>query len=221
MKFGLKEKSCVMVWIMMIIGLLVCTGCKLTWGGGPAGDDDEQDTGFARDIERVSVSTSGSQANGDSFSPAISSDGRFVAFSSDAVDLVPGDTNSSFDSFIVDRDTLAAERLSVSSGEVEGNSDSGRPSISLSNRYAVFSSMATNLISQDTNGSEDVFVRDRNAEQTRRVSLAFDGSQGDNDSFSAVISEDGRFVAFTSSAENLVANDTNGVFDIFVIPNPF
>jgi Tol biopolymer transport system component len=153
--------------------------------------------------------------------PAISPDGGFVGFRSDADDLVPGDTNNSFDTFIIDRDTLIAELISVSSSDVEGNSDSGRPSISSNNRYVVFSSIATNLVSQDTNGSEDVFVRDRDAGRTRRVSIAFDGAQGDNDSFSAVISGDGRSVAFTSFAENLVRDDTNGRFDIFVIPNPF
>ena len=153
--------------------------------------------------------------------PAISPDGDFVGFRSNADDLVDGDTNNSFDAFLVARDTLIAERLSVSSREVQGNSDSSRPSISSNNRYGVFSSIATNLVSQDTNGSEDVFVRDRDAGQTRRVSIAFDGSEGDNNSFSAVISGDGQFVAFTSFAENLVENDTNGVLDIFVMPNPF
>jgi hypothetical protein len=153
--------------------------------------------------------------------PAISPDGDFVGFRSNADDLVAGDTNNSFDSFLVARDTLIAERLSLSSSEVQGNSDSGRPSISSNNRYGVFSSIATNLVSNDTNGFEDVFVRDRDAGQTRRVSIAFDGSEGDNNSFSAVISGDGQFVAFTSFAENLVENDTNGVLDIFVMPNPF
>jgi hypothetical protein len=230
--------------------------------------------------ERVSVASDGTQANGDSISPAISSDGRYVAFSSEASNLVAGDTNdkadifvhdrlddttelivgpaefdtgsgiiivtpsispdglflglrsnaddlvaadtnNSFDTFLIDRNTLIAERASVSSSEVEGNSDSSRPSISSDNRFVVFSSNATNLISQDTNGSEDVFVRDRTAGRTRRVSLAFDGSEGDNRSFDAKISGDGRFVAFTSFAANLVANDTNGRLDIFVIPNPF
>ncbi len=153
--------------------------------------------------------------------PAIGPDGGFLGFRSNADDLVPGDTNNSFDTFLVDGDTFIAERLSVSSSEVEGNSDSSRPAISSNNRYVVFSSIATNLVSQDTNGSEDVFVRDRDAGKTRRVSIAFDGSEGDDDSFSAVISGDGRFVAFTSFAKNLVAKDTNGVLDIFVIPNPF
>ena len=153
--------------------------------------------------------------------PAISPDGGFLGFRSNADDLVPGDTNNSFDTFLIECDTLVAERVSVSSSEVEGNADSGRPSISSNNRYVVFPSIANNLVSQDTNGSEDIFVRDRDEGRTRRVSLAFDGSESDNSSFSAVISGDGRFVAFTSFAENLVPGDTNGFLDIFVIPNPF
>ena len=153
--------------------------------------------------------------------PAISPDGGFLGFRSNADDLVPGDTNNSFDTFLIECDTLMVERTSVSSSEVEGNADSDRPSISSNNRYVVFPSIATNLVSQDTNGSEDIFVRDRDEGRTRRVSLAFDGSESDSNSFSAVISGDGRFVAFTSFAENLVAGDTNGFLDIFVIPNPF
>jgi Tol biopolymer transport system component len=153
--------------------------------------------------------------------PSISPDGGFVGLRSNADDLVPGDTNNSFDTFLIARDTLIAERTSVSSSEVEGNSDSSRPSISTNNRYVVFSSNATNLVSNDINGFEDVFVRDRDQGRTRRVSLTFDGLEGDNRSFSAVISADGQWVAFTSIAENLVPNDTNGVLDIFVIPNPF
>ena len=151
---------------------------------------------------------------------SISPDGDFVGFRSNADDLVPGDTNNSFDTFLIDRGTAIAERSSVSTSEVEGNSDSSRPSIDSDNRFVVFSSIATNLVSEDTNGFEDVFVRDRDEGRTRRASLTFDGSEGDNRSFSAVISGDGQYVAFTSLAENLVANDTNGFSDIFVIPNP-
>lgn len=230
--------------------------------------------------ERISVATGGAQGNGDSFFPAISADGRFVAFSSEssnlvaadtnnkvdifvhdrqndttelivgpaeftsgsdiiivapvispdnafigfrsnADDLVPGDTNNSFDTFLIDRSTLIVERSSVSSSEIEGNADSSKPSISSDNRFIVFSSIATNLISTDFNGSEDIFVRDRNAGQTRRVSLAFDGTESDNNSFAAVISGDGQFLAFTSFATNLVSDDTNGDLDIFVVPNAF
>ena len=152
--------------------------------------------------------------------PNISPDGGFVGFRSNADDLVLGDTNISFDTFLIGRLTLIAERASVSSSEVEGDSDSSRPSISSDNRYVTYSSNATNLVSNDTNGFEDVFVRDRNTGRTRRVSLSFDGLEGDNRSFSAVISGDGQSIAFTSQAENLVANDTNGLFDIFVMPNP-
>ncbi|MGD9241035.1 MAG: hypothetical protein PVG69_13470 [Desulfobacterales bacterium] len=152
--------------------------------------------------------------------PTISPDGDFVGLRSNADDLVPGDTNNSFDAFLIDRGTAIAERSSVSTSEAEGNSDSSRPSISSDNRFVVFSSIATNLVSGDTNGFEDVFVRDRNAGRTRRVSLTFDGSQGDNRAFSAVISADRQYVAFTSLAENLVENDSNGFSDIFVIPNP-
>lgn len=152
--------------------------------------------------------------------PSISPDGDFVGLRSNADDLVPGDTNNSFDTFLIDRGSATAERSSVSTSEAEGNSDSSRPSISSNNRFVVFSSIATNLVSEDTNGFEDVFVRDRDEGRTRRVGLAFDGSQGDNRAFSAVISGDGQSVAFTSLAENLVANDSNGFSDIFVIPNP-
>jgi tricorn protease-like protein len=152
--------------------------------------------------------------------PSISPDGDFVGLRSNADDLVPGDTNNSFDTFLVDRGSATAERSSVSTSEAEGNSDSSRPSISSDNRFVVFSSIATNLVSGDTNGFEDVFVRDRDEGRTRRVSLAFDGSQGDNRAYSAVISGDGQSVAFTSLAENLVANDNNGFSDIFVIPSP-
>jgi hypothetical protein len=152
--------------------------------------------------------------------PSISPDGDFVGLRSNADDLVPGDTNNSFDTFLIDRGTAIAERSSVSTSEGEGNSDSSRPSISSNNRFVVFASIATNLVSEDTNGFEDVFVRDRDEGKTRRASLTFDGSEGDNRSFFAVISGDGQYVAFTSLAENLVANDTNGFSDIFVIPNP-
>ncbi|MGD9180132.1 MAG: hypothetical protein PVG15_01590 [Desulfobacterales bacterium] len=152
--------------------------------------------------------------------PSISPDGDFVGFRSNAGDLVPGDTNNSFDTFLIDRVTIIAERSSVSTSEEEGNSDSSRPSLTSNNRFVAFSSIATNLVSEDTNGFEDVFVRDRDEGKTRRVNLAFDGSEGDNRSLSAVISGDGQYVAFTSLAENLVANDTNGFSDIFVIPNP-
>jgi len=152
--------------------------------------------------------------------PMISPDGIFVGFRSPDDDLVPGDTNNSVDTFLINRDTDIVERLSLSSSEIQGNADSGNPSISTDNQFVVFPSNATNLVSNDTNGVEDVFVRNRDTDNTRRVSLTFDCAEGDLGSFSAVISADGEFVAIASLAENLVDNDTNDFADIFVIPNP-
>ena len=152
--------------------------------------------------------------------PMISPDGIFVGFRSPDDDLVPGDTNNSVDTFLINRDTDIIERLSLSSSEIQGNADSGNPSISTDNQFVVFPSNATNLVSNDTNGVEDVFVRNRDTGNTRRVSLTFDCVEGDLGSFSAVISADGEFVAIASLAENLVDNDTNNFADIFVIPNP-
>ena len=152
--------------------------------------------------------------------PMISPDGIFVGFRSPDDDLVPGDTNNSVDTFLINRDTDIVERLSLSSSEIQGNADSGNPSISTDNQFVVFPSNATNLVSNDTNGVEDVFVRNRDTDNTRRVSLTFDCAESDLGSFSAVISAEGEFVAIASLAENLVDNDTNDFADIFVIPNP-
>lgn len=152
--------------------------------------------------------------------PILSPDGIFMGFRSPADDLVPGDTNNSVDTFIINRNTDAIERLSLSSSNTQGNSDSGNPSISDDNQFVVFPSNATNLVSNDTNGVEDVFVRNRDTDATRRVSLTFDCVEGDLGSYSAVISADGKYVAIASLAENLVDNDSNGFSDIFVIPNP-
>jgi hypothetical protein len=153
-------------------------------------------------------------------SPVLSPDGTFLGFRSPDDDLVAGDTNNSVDTILINRDTGNIQRISLSSSEVQGNSDSSNPAIDTENRFVVFSSLATNLVSNDTNGVEDVFVRDRTAGNTRRVSLSFDCSEGNLASYSAEISSDGKFVALTSNADNLVENDTNGFSDIFVMPNP-
>ena len=108
--------------------------------------------------ERVSVSSGGAQGNGDSFDPAISADGRFVAFGSDATNLVPGDTNNAYDVFVRDRQTGKTQRVSVSSGGAQGN-DSARPGDLAGGRFVAFWSRATNLVPGDTNNTFDVFVR--------------------------------------------------------------
>jgi len=166
--------------------------------------------------ERVSMDSSGVQGNHHSYVPSISADGRFVAFKSRATNLVPGDTNGYQDVFVRDRDTGTTTRVSVDSSGVQGNHRSASLSISADGRYVAFSSEATNLVPGDTNGKEDVFVRDRDTGTTTRVSVDSSGVQGDGNSFAPSISADGRFVAFASGATNLVPGDTNGLRDVFV-----
>jgi hypothetical protein len=139
-----------------------------------------------------------------------------VAFESVANNLVSGDTNGWRDVFVRDRQSGTTERVSVDSAEAAGNSDSVEPSISGDGRYVAFPSDASNLVSGDTNGSVDVFVRDRQSGTTERVSVGSGGAQGNGDSDFASISSDGHAVAFQSSASNLVSGDTNVAEDIFV-----
>jgi Tol biopolymer transport system component len=171
---------------------------------------------FAQTTQRVTVSMDGTQGNGDSNFVSISEDGRYVAFDSVASNLVPGDTNGSSDIFVRDRRSGAIERVSVDSGGIQGNDASYYPSISADGRYVAFGSYATNLVSADSNGQPDIFVRDRQSGTTERVSVSSGGAQGNGASSLPSISADGRYVAFASSARNLVPGDSNGQQDIFV-----
>ena len=172
---------------------------------------------------RVSVDSAGGQADDSSILPAISADGRFVAFASKAGNLVPGDSNGTFDIFVHDRQTGATERVSVDSAGAQGNNNSAFPAISADGRFVAFVSEASNLVAGDTNGAEnafagsDVFVHDRATGQTERMSVDSAGGQANNNFIeSTAISADGRFVAFVSAASNLVPGDTNGTLDVFV-----
>ena len=165
---------------------------------------------------RVSVRTNGVQGDGDSYSSAISSDGRYVTFESYATNLVNKDTNGAYDIFVHDRQTGKTKRVSVRTNGVQGDNDSCEPSISSDGRYVAFDSFATNLVNRDTNGAYDIFVHDRQTVKTKRISVRTNGKQGDDDSYSPSISSDGRCVAFDSDATNLVNRDTNGARDIFV-----
>jgi Tol biopolymer transport system component len=167
--------------------------------------------------ERVNVDSAGNQGDGgDSQGAAISADGRFVAFQSGATNLVPGDTNGNFDVFVHDRQTGATELVSVDSAGNQGGGHSYGAAISADGRYVAFESEASNLVPGDTNGSNDVFVHDRQTGVTELVSVGISGSLGDGASNNAAISTDGRYVAFESGATNLVPGDTNGNFDVFV-----
>jgi Tol biopolymer transport system component len=165
---------------------------------------------------RVSVGPGGSQGNGVSGQAMISDDGRFVAFESVATNLVAGDTNGVSDAFVRDRVTGATDLVSVGLGGAPGNHLSELPTISGDGRFVAFASLASNLVAGDANNRFDVFVRDRVAGVTELVSVDSAGVQSNDDSFLASISADGRYVAFVSSAGDLVAGDTNGAFDVFV-----
>jgi Tol biopolymer transport system component len=177
--------------------------------------------------ERVNVSTGGREADGATFRGMLSGDGRYVGFRSRADNLVPGDTNEALDVFVRDRATAETRRVSVASDGTEADAsgfDHGwraslfmsRPFLSANGRYAAFTSRAPNLVEGDTNGKADVFVHDLWTGRTTRVSLTADGTEADGDSFVAGISGDGRVVAFTSLADNIVRGDTNGRRDVFV-----
>ncbi|MFZ5819138.1 MAG: hypothetical protein ACOYYJ_04475 [Chloroflexota bacterium] len=169
-------------------------------------------------IARVSVDSGGLEPNGGSYSPALSYDGRYVAFASDASNLVSGDTNVVTDIFVHDRTTGQTTRVSVDSSSAQANDYSSEwgTAISGDGRYVAFSSQATNLVSGDTNNEGDVFVHDRDTGQTGRISVDSTGAQANGQSSSPSISSDGRYVAFSSNAPNLVAGDTNDQTDVFV-----
>lgn len=186
-----------------------------------AGDTNGRQDAFVWDgrngtTTRVSVSSSGVQANGPTWWGDISAGGRFIAFLSSAKNLVPNDTNLATDVFVHDIATGVTRRVSVSTAGVQADGGSGELAISANGRFVVFASIADTLVRGDRNGVADVFIRDRALGATRRVSLSAGGIPGNGDSGSPVISPTGRFVAFVSTATNLVPGDTNGHRDVFV-----
>jgi Tol biopolymer transport system component len=148
--------------------------------------------------ERVSVASDGSEADDRSFDSAVSADGGYMAFESDATNLVADDTNPYRDIFVHDRQTGTNERVSVATDGTQANGDSIDPAISADGRFVAFESSASNLVPGDTNLWPDVFVHDRQTNTTTRVSVTSSGSQGSRWSDSPAISGDGRFVAFRS-----------------------
>ncbi|MEJ7764250.1 MAG: AHH domain-containing protein [Acidimicrobiales bacterium] len=157
------------------------------------------------------------QSNQASFTPSISGDGRYVAFSSDASNLVSGDNNSLADIFVRDRSSEITTRLSVSDANTQATGGgSFEPAISRDGRYVAFASLASNLVGGDNNGESDIFVRDRVAGTTRRVSVGLGGAEANGGSARPSISSDGRYISFYSSASNVVSGDTRGLADVFV-----
>jgi hypothetical protein len=167
-------------------------------------------------VVRASVASDGAEAHGASGQASISANGRYVAFQSAAPDLVPGDDNAVSDVFVRDLVAGTTERVSVSSAGAQASDWSLYPSISADGRAISFDSAAPDLVSGDTNGTADVFVRDRAAGTTVRVSVAPDGAQSNGWSFYSSISANGNAVAFYSEASNLASGDTNAAGDVFV-----
>ena len=167
-------------------------------------------------IRRVSINSSGEEGNGKSWLPSISADGRYVAFSSEARNLVDGDTNGTIDVFVHDCQTGQTTRVSVKSNGEQARYGGVYPSISGNGRFVAFQSLARDLVDGDTNGKMDVFVHDRETGQTTRVSVSSSGEEGNDISWSPRISADGRYVAFESIASNLVEGDTNEGWDVFM-----
>jgi hypothetical protein len=168
--------------------------------------------------ERVSVDSSGGQANSWSFNGQISADGRYVVFTSYATNLVSTGANGYAQVYVHDRVTGATELVSVDSAGNTGNKNSGDEgsyisplAISADGRYVAFTSLASNLAPFDTNNTWDVFVRDRTSGTTAGLTVA-----GDLDSHCQGMSADGRYVVFYSNATNLFIGDSNASADVFV-----
>ena len=181
---------------------------------------------YLRDIEDVTSSLVSKGPDGKAgnkpsqpggFAPGISADGAFVAFSSQATNLVADDTNGFEDVFVADVASGAIELISRGiDGPANGVSTFAR--LSGDGRYVVFQSRASNLVPNDDNGVTDVFLYDRVGHAMRRVSVGSDGAAADGPSITPTISDDGRYVAFASRATNLVAPSPGGAFEqIYVV----
>lgn len=168
-------------------------------------------------IERISVPYPGAAevANGSvTFTPAVSGDGRYVAFESGSDSLVPGDRNRFVDVFVRDRLDSTTERVSVTSAGFEGQGGSTSPCMSADGRYVVFRSTAE--LAPPTPDGSDVYIRDRLLGTTQRVVISNTGARMIREPSLDAISGDGRFLVFSSLEDTLVVGDTNGSWDIFV-----
>lgn len=170
------------------------------------------------DLALVSRRPDGKPASGRSYNyfPSISADGRYVVFNSNAPDLISTDTNETWDVFVFDRLTNQVELISRSTSGAQGNGPSMHGVISGNGRFVAFQSRATNLVADNTNNVSQIYLHDRQSQETRLISRTPDGAPGNGRSERASISHDGLRVSFSSDASNLVPNDTNGIEDVFV-----
>lgn len=163
--------------------------------------------------------------NGDSCLPVLSDDGRYVLFASTANNLVLTSNNipipslvpARFNVYLRDRTNQTTTLVSISTnGTAGGNGDSFPIALSTNGQFALFESRANNLIAGDTNNAADIFLRDLNSGETLLVSISTNGIPGNGASRSAVMTPDGRYVAFVSEASNLVVGDSNRIADVFL-----
>ena len=166
--------------------------------------------------ERVSVDSFGAQADGESLEPSISACGRYVAFRSISNGLVPGGTLWNFDIFVHDRQAGETEQVSLNSLDGKADGHSYGASISADGRYVAFESSAGNLMPVDTLARPNVFVHDRQTGVTETVNKSSTGDLANQSCVGPVISASGRYVSFLGEASNLVEEDTNDEYDIFV-----
>lgn len=167
-------------------------------------------------VERVSVGPGGVQANGRAGRCSLSADGMIVCFSSVATNLVTGDSNGFQDIFVHYRGYGLTRRVSVSTSGEEADRGSYLPGISANGRYVIFTSNATNLVADDTNGAPDAFVHDLWSGRTSRVSLNRAGAQLNGESSALHADESGRDVLFTSYADDSGWTDSNASRDAFL-----
>jgi Tol biopolymer transport system component len=164
---------------------------------------------------RVSVGAGGAQADAASSGPELSSDGRYAVFSSDASNLVAGDTNGKSDVFVRDLVAGTTTRVSVGNDGSQGNDASTGGTISADGSRVLFTSLASNLVGGDTNGVSDAFVRHLATHETIRASVATNSAACAQPSTAAVISPDGGVALFTTADGNVVPSDSNQQPDLF------
>ncbi len=152
--------------------------------------------------------------NGYSTAQVFSGDGSKIAFSSYATNLGPHDANGTTDIYVRDLNTGVISLVSTGASG-EGDSFSDRPSLNFDGTMVAFQSAATNLVTGDTNGFQDIFVKNLTTGAVTRI-LGAGGVQGNEDSGGVIFSPDGTHIAFYSAADNLVAGDTSGRVDIFL-----
>jgi len=166
------------------------------------------------EVDRISVGMNGEASNEESRAPAVSYDGRYIAFQSMASNLVPNDENGRLDIFLYDANTQVMTRVSQNSEGEGGDGNSRRPQISPTGEFVVFQSGAANLVAGDTNNVDDIFLYQVANSELRRVNLTRSNEQADAKSSSPFICQNGRFISFASESQ-LIPLDENGVSDIF------